>query len=358
MSNQEFKRALDYANVAFDVLKRGAIPPYPKFYELLYTYATGVNATLNDRINAIFRRGDLPTPALAEELYDEFLKPAENERMTDASERMHLRIDVMQEAISSTMTAANAYSGSLQTASGDLERTSSGLQIKQIAEKLLHETRQMQETNHDLERKLEISRADIATLQQDLDDLRRQSLIDPLTKLANRKCFDDSLAKAVSQARKSDAPLCLMMLDIDHFKDFNDVYGHQTGDQVLKLVAIVLKSNIKGKDLAARYGGEEFAAIMPSTDLKGALKVAEDVRCAIQTKELLKLSTNQNLGRITASFGVTACRPDDSPATLIERADKFLYAAKRAGRNCIVCETDPEAIGPTGIASPAPAGLL
>ena len=119
---------------------------------------------------------------------------------------------------------------------------------------------------------------------------------------------------------------------------FNDTWGHQTGDQVLRLVAMTLKSNIKGKDIAARYGGEEFAAVLPSTDMNGALIVAENVRRAIQAKELLKRSTNEKLGRITASFGVATYRPGDTPASLIERADRCLYAAKHSGRNRVFSE--------------------
>ena len=121
------------------------------------------------------------------------------------------------------------------------------------------------------------------------------------------------MLKTFAEASELGTPLCLMLLDIDHFKRFNDTWGHQTGDQVLRLVAMTLKSNIKGKDMAARYGGEEFAAILPETDLEGAMIVADNIRKAIQAKELLKRSTNEKLGRITASFGVAMYRPGDTP---------------------------------------------
>ena len=340
MSEQEFKRALGYASSAFDLLKRSGIPPYPQFYELLYTYATGVNPTLNNRINAIFRNGDSPSMNLAETLYEEFLKSDVNDRMTNVSERMHKRIEAVHAAIDTAMTTANAYSGSLQSASGDLDREISASAMKALADKLLAETRRMQETNRSLEQKLEASRDDIASLQRDLDDVRRESMLDPLTKIANRKSFDEGMDKAIAEANASNDPLCLMLIDIDHFKNFNDTYGHQTGDQVLRLVAMTLKSNIKGKDLAARYGGEEFVAILPSTDLEGAVIVAENIRKAIQAKELLKRSTNEKLGRITASFGVAAFRPNDTAASLIERADRCLYAAKHAGRNRVIDEIE------------------
>jgi len=340
VSDQEFTRVLGYANAAFDMLKRSEIPPYPPFYELLYTYATGINPSLNNRINAIFRSGIPPSADLAETLYNEFLKSDLNERMSSVSARMHARISAVNEAIDGAMVTASAYSGALQAASDDLEEDLEPQAMRTLSLRLLAETHRMQETNRQLEVKLEASREDIAALQRDLDDVRRESMLDPLTKIANRKSFDEGLADAIDDARRSGEPLCLILLDIDLFKSFNDTYGHQTGDQVLRLVAMTLKSNIKGKDLAARYGGEEFVAILPSTDLRGALIVAENVRKAIQAKELLKRSTNERLGRISASFGVAQYRPAEAAATLIERADRCLYAAKHAGRNRVVAESE------------------
>ncbi|MEO5805710.1 diguanylate cyclase [Devosia sp.] len=341
MSEQEFKRALGYANSAFDLLKRSGIPAYPQFYELLYTYATGVNPTLNTRMNAIFRTGQSPTVDLAETLYNEFLKAGDaNERISNVSERMNARIEAVHDAIDSAMTTANSYSGSLQAATGDLEREITVADMRAMAQRLLAETRRMQETNANLEQQLEASRDDIAALQRDLNDVRRESMLDPLTKISNRKSFEEGIGKAVMEANTAGTALCVLMVDIDHFKRFNDTYGHQTGDQVLRLVAMTLKSNIKGKDIAARYGGEEFVAVLPQTDIEGAVIVAENIRKAIQAKELLKRSTNEKLGRITASFGVALFHPGDTTNSLIERADRCLYAAKHAGRNRVISEIE------------------
>ncbi|MBI4922522.1 MAG: GGDEF domain-containing protein [Devosia nanyangense] len=323
-----------------DLLKRGQIPPYPQFYELLYTYATGVNPTLNQRINQVFRDGTA-TAELAERLYNEFLKSQDaNERISSVSERMANRIEAVHDAIDTAMATANAYSGTLQSASGDLGQEMDEPQLRMMAQRLLGETRRMQDANAQLEQKLEASRDDISALQRDLDEVRRESMLDPLTKIFNRKSFDEGMLKAFADASGGGQPLCLMLLDIDHFKRFNDTWGHQTGDQVLRLVAMTLKSNIKGKDMAARYGGEEFVAILPETDLEGAIIVADNIRKAVQAKELLKRSTNEKLGRITASFGVAAYRPGDTTSSLIERTDRCLYAAKHAGRNRVFSETE------------------
>lgn len=341
MSEQEFRRALGYATSAIDLLKRATIPPYPQFYELLYTYATGINPALNARINAIFRDGSAGRDT-AERLYNEFLRAQDaNERISDVSQRMSHRIDAIHDAIDTAMTTAGAYSASLQTASGDLGADAlDAPSLRELARALLTETRRMQDANHQLEQNLAASREDIEALQRDLDDVRREALLDPLTKVYNRKAFDEGLQRAVDRAMEHGTHLCLMLSDIDHFKRFNDTWGHQTGDQVLRLVAMTLKSNIKGKDIAARYGGEEFAAVLPDTDLEGAVILADNIRKAIQAKELLKRSTNEKLGRVTASFGVAMYRPGDTPSTMIERADRCLYAAKHRGRNMVVSETD------------------
>jgi diguanylate cyclase len=147
---------------------------------------------------------------------------------------------------------------------------------------------------------------------------------------------------AVQNALASGEPLSLVMFDIDHFKYFNDTYGHLTGDQVLRLVATSLKQTIKGQDITARYGGDEFAVLLPDTALRQALTVADHIRRAVMSKELKKKSTGEMLGRVTVSIGVSMLEPGDNTDSLIERADVCLYAAKRAGRNRVVCEADPE----------------
>ncbi|MBN9344649.1 MAG: hypothetical protein J0I48_00420, partial [Devosia sp.] len=193
MSEQEFRRALGYANSAMDLLKRGQIPPYPQFYELLYSYATGVNPSLNQRVNQIFRDGTA-TQELAERLYNEFLKSQDaNERISNVSERMATRIEAVHEAIDTAMATANAYSGTLQSASGDLGNDMNEAELRNMAQKLLGETRRMQDANAQLEQKLDASRDDIAALQRDLDEVRRESMLDPLTKIFNRKSFDEGL---------------------------------------------------------------------------------------------------------------------------------------------------------------------
>jgi diguanylate cyclase len=128
------------------------------------------------------------------------------------------------------------------------------------------------------------------------------------------------------------------MVDIDHFKQFNDAHGHQMGDQVLRLIGSTLTLSVKGQDTPARYGGEEFAIILPRTRLDDAVTLAEQIRKTVATKRVTKKNTGEALGKITLSLGVAMLRAQEPLGDLIMRADEALYAAKRGGRNRVVSE--------------------
>ena len=131
------------------------------------------------------------------------------------------------------------------------------------------------------------------------------------------------------------------MVDIDHFKSFNDNFGHQVGDQVLRLVARTLKDGLKGRDFAARYGGEEFAIILPDTDLSAGVAVGNSLRKAIATKDVINRNTGEILGRITMSVGVAEFAGDPTLEDVVERADNALYTAKHNGRNQVAAAPTP-----------------
>jgi len=339
MTHSDYDRAAGFANAAMALLRRAQVPPYPIYYELFYTYAAGSEPELNRRMNEVLSTGTM-TVEQASELCEAFLNIEDvDSKLRTMSSAMSDKITDVNKAIDFAMATANSYSGSLQQASGDLDRGIDEDTLKILSARLLKETRRMQDMNRKLETQLENSRDDISVLQRDLDEVRRESMLDPLTKIPNRKCFDEHLALEMERARTEGHPLSLLVFDIDHFKVFNDTYGHLTGDQVLRLVAQVLKANLKGRDLPARFGGEEFVAILPETNLAGAMAIADTIRRSVQSKELLKRSTTEKLGRITLSGGVSLMRTTDIAASLIERADHCLYAAKNAGRNQIVSET-------------------
>ncbi len=139
--------------------------------------------------------------------------------------------------------------------------------------------------------------------------------------------------------------LCLLLMDIDHFKKFNDTFGHQVGDEVLKVVARTLKEGVKGRDTPARYGGEEFAVILPQTSLKNAVVVAEQIRTTLASRKLQNRKTGADYGFVTLSIGVSKYRFGESLEALIQRADEALYLGKNRGRNRVVEESELESVG-------------
>lgn len=159
------------------------------------------------------------------------------------------------------------------------------------------------------------------------------AVVDPLTGLNNRRFLEGHMSSQVREALERGKPMSLLIIDIDHFKHVNDTYGHDAGDMVLKEFGARLRHNTRGIDLACRYGGEEFVVVMPDTDLTVARQVAERLRQCVET-EPFKTSHAGGYIDITASVGV-ACleNTEDTPATILKRADLALYAAKRAGRN-------------------------
>ena len=192
--------------------------------------------------------------------------------------------------------------------------------------------------NQKLQEQLSESQQQLTELRANLEKLRRESLIDPLTEVGNRKYFVTELNKAAMEARQQGTPLALFMIDIDHFKNFNDTHGHLVGDQVLKLVGRTLTQNVKGRDIVARYGGEEFVVLLPQTRLEDASKVADHLRKTVASKTIIRRPTNQSLGAITLSIGVTQYVPSETMANFVHRADTCMYKAKTSGRNLVWAE--------------------
>jgi diguanylate cyclase len=339
----EHERTMAFAEVALGQIRSLKQAAIPRNYEIWYVYATGYNAPLNKIINETLARHGKLTEGDLEQIYDTYLSHIKTtDRIDKVGARVIGEIDDVVDVLSEALGMTRSYDASLSDAAKELLLAKKADQIKSIIESLLHSTSEMRETNKTLEDRLILAKNEISNLQQSLEAIRAESLTDPLTGLGNRKYFDRMIDMAVQSALASGEPLSLLLFDIDHFKSFNDSYGHLTGDQVLRLVGLSLKQTIKGQDITARYGGEEFAVVLPNTALRQALTVADHIRRAVMAKELKKKSTGEILGRVTISVGVSMLKQDDDTDALIERADACLYAAKRNGRNRVICEVDPE----------------
>jgi diguanylate cyclase (GGDEF)-like protein/PAS domain S-box-containing protein len=175
-----------------------------------------------------------------------------------------------------------------------------------------------------------------AALLQRIDKLQKESLVDPLTGLANRRCIDMKLHSRIDEMQRYGWPCGLLFLDIDNFKIVNDTFGHNVGDRVLMMVARTLSSNLRSHDLAGRYGGEEFVAIITNVNMAMLHSFANRLRLLVKKSSL---DTEYSTIQVTVSIGATLVRPEDTVETAIARADLFMYNSKINGRNRVSIDT-------------------
>ena len=312
----------------------------PQNYEVWLHYVTGSTPDLTKSLNASIAKGEKLTDVRMEELHEKFFSSTQlSTQVVETGNRIAKEIADALDALKSASTTTEQYGATLQTASNTLASNKlNGDTLQRVVAVLAKATNEMSSQNDELNDRLKQSSREIESLRSSLQAARAEALTDGLTGIANRKLFDETLRTRMLEAETEGYDLCLVLCDIDHFKKFNDKWGHQTGDQVIRFVAGSLSAYALPDHLVARYGGEEFAIIMPRTSLGNAAQISDSIRAAIEAKKLMRRSTNEPLGQITVSFGVAEFKPGEASAQLIERSDAFLYESKRKGRNCVTTE--------------------
>lgn len=278
---------------------------------------------------------------LSRSLYNFFInKSNEASLVEQEKEELKAIIGSLAGYIQSLSVSSESYGAKLDNYSKKIISATSLDEIKKIQHAILAETLEIQKANTEMREKfveanMKVAEAGekIARLEKELMMARQEKAVDSLTRVFNRGYFDERIKEAVAQFKRTGESCCLIMLDIDSFKDFNDTYGHQAGDQVLAKIAEIIKESVRASDTVARYGGEEFALILYRARLKNAMKMAENIRKNVRLHEFVVLD---KVIRVTVSMGVTEFTPADEPKDIIERADKGLYEAKREGRDRIV----------------------
>ena len=330
--------AYSLARRAVEAMEAASVWPTPLNFELWLQYLGDPEGALGREIHRMLAAGEPFTEEVAEVLAAEYLPRGRlTEEIRDAGRVLDRELSSVTEAISRAHQAQSDYGRTLEGAAGSLDAAEGAPQLRAIVSSLSSATQKIRNDNETLEKKLEASTREIARLSEHLEQVRRDSMTDALTNLANRKAFDEQLDSACEAALSQGARLSLAVLDIDHFKRFNDTWGHQTGDQVLRYVASVLGKAARGGRVAARYGGEEFAIIFPGDTLPEVEAVLEGLRKEIGSRSLRRRSTNDDLGAVTVSIGFAHWRGGETPASLLGRADAALYASKRSGRNRVTC---------------------
>jgi diguanylate cyclase len=327
------------AKTALALMGECNVIPTPENFELFYAYATGENPAVAQIIGQMIAARKPFTNELLQDLRLRCLSSARAARtMDNLGNGMGDVITAVLDKLEEAGREAVDYSNTLSRATGGLSREQSPADLRKLVDGLVAATREMETRTKSLESELQRSSEQVTELRSKLDNVRKESLTDPLTGIANRKAFDAALESVM--ARGADEPVSLLLCDIDHFKKFNDTWGHQTGDQVLRLVANCLSENIKGRDTAARYGGEEFAVVLRGIGIDVATHIANEIREAVQCRKLVKKSTGDVLGIITISIGVAQFGEGETAETVIRRADACLYGAKQHGRNLVINQND------------------
>jgi diguanylate cyclase len=207
------------------------------------------------------------------------------------------------------------------------EKMSDILSAKDV---VLGQAKKIQSQTDAMREELEESKRTISKLTQLLEQVESKAMIDPLTQVFNRGTYNMEIDQMIKEFKRYKNPAALIIIDIDHFKIFNDDYGHKVGDAVLALVASVIKGAVRNTDMVFRYGGEEFVVLLNKLDLKNSLRVAEKVRAQIESCHLTNKATVLN---VTVSIGLSCFKEGDIETSIFERADKALYQGKQNGRN-------------------------
>ncbi len=327
-------QSYEVARAALAEMQRRGVWPTPLNFELWLHIVAAPDCALGAEVEKLAQRGVPITEDMSEELASRHLPQRQLDAQIRATgEGLVQQLHEVRRAVESAQQTSAEYGRTLSGASRELQQELHPGEMRRIVDTLSEATLQVRRHNNAFEMGLSASGDEVTRLREKLVEARREAMTDALTNLANRKAFDAALRRAGAEADRTGQPMALAILDIDHFKRFNDTWGHQTGDQVIRYVASVLARAAQPPFLAARYGGEEFALIMPGQTVAHALPLLEKVREEIASRSLKRRSTEEDLGVVTVSGGLAQHRLKETASALIERADKALYAAKRDGRN-------------------------
>lgn len=320
------------------------LPPTPTNYAVWYAHVSGDNPALSRGLAERMATGEPLTSEILEALWRQYCAPGGDPVLiNEASEKLGRVMARLGEQIASAGGSTGEFAGALSRFGQEIVAGLSSPDIASVmrdaTRRMLIETRRIAESNRSLEGTLEAAGGEVATLRSDLDDLRRQSLTDPLTGVGNRQALEARLAELVERARLTGEPFSVIAFDIDHFRRFNEAYGPILGDEALKAVAQTLVDGVKGRDLVVRFGGEEFVLVLPNTVLAGAVRLALVLATTVKSRRVTIRSSGRDLGRITLSGGVVTHRPSEDASAVLTRATSLLLAAKRDGRDMIRDET-------------------
>jgi diguanylate cyclase len=320
------------AGEALRLMQDHGVWPTPLNYEIWLYVAGDPECPLAQEIQRLVAAGETITEEISESLASKFIARLKlNDEVRDAGLKLTRELASITEVIVEAQKAQKTYGETLEGARKSMSEVET-VALKSLIDSLTEATTTVLDHHSLLEGRLSESSREVNRLRKHLDQVRMEAMTDALTNLANRKSFDEALDRHCEDDDVTN-PLTLAVIDIDHFKRFNDTWGHQTGDQVLRYVASVLARIGRPPRLAARYGGEEFGLLFPGETCATVERLLNEARTEIASRVLKRRSTNEDLGTVTISAGIAQREFAEDSFDLLDRADKALYTSKNNGRN-------------------------
>lgn len=336
MTDDDFKKSTANLKKAVPLMMKHHVAATPANYALWYTYVDNVIPQLNRELDGVIENYGVCPPAAGEQLYNNHIASRAETDMHDLRVNIEILVNEVASSVSDTLTDTSQFSQMIDKSFDSLERVEdesmSLEEVMKVIRQLVVESREIRHSTRFLNSQLENATNEIQQLKSQLAEVQQDALFDSLTSLYNRRAFDGDL----NTLCRSEQKMCLILADIDHFKSFNDTYGHLFGDTVIKAIARRIQLSCRDGIHAYRFGGEEFALIVPNKSLRIARQFAESLRRAIEKLSIKDRRTSEQIGNITISLGVAELQPGEPANALIERADKLLYEAKELGRNRVM----------------------
>ncbi|WP_108652376.1 GGDEF domain-containing protein [Dongshaea marina] len=336
MGMDDFRQSAAYLKQVVPLMMKYQIPATPCNYTLWYTYVSEEKPELNRAIDEKLQDTGLISEVTCNTLYQAHVEQESQANMEQLRQSLEAMTSEMFHTMKDTLSDTDDFQNMLNKRFASLEHfEEQGMSLDEtvgVIRELVSGSAHIQKVTSHFHKQLAEAQQEIEQLRNALQESRKQASHDALTQLLNRRSFDQELESFHQQSQL----YSLVLVDIDHFKAFNDEYGHQLGDLVLKMVARRLQDSCKEGIQAYRYGGEEFALVAPGKKLMVARQFAESVRRGLEKLSIQDRRTGKKVDKITASFGVAEFSKGDTVAKVIERADEQLYKAKELGRNRVM----------------------
>jgi diguanylate cyclase len=329
------QRSAEYLRIALALMSKHDAALHPITYAVWYEYASGRNRGLNQEVDGHLKSDNKLDEETTRKLYEAYVADLDPQTIARFNAEFQRLLDEVGNSAARTGDDASLFGQRLEQLGRDLQPGMPAAVLHERIEAMVADIHNVHGSIRALTERLDSSQEEVERLKRELIRAREEAIIDGLSGLLNRKAFDERMHLMLSNVDQNGVGPCLVLIDIDHFKLINDTFGHLFGDAVIRSIGHLIKSTVKGQDVAARYGGEEFALLLPGTPLAGARVVADRLRFAFSQSRIRRLNSEEPVGNITISAGVAAYRPGEDLTGLIARADAALYTSKAQGRNRI-----------------------